>query len=62
MLLEPARGVVRLAAQDLRLPDRLGLGRDRDRLGRRRERPQGPEEVLLERVGLGCQGLDAPTP
>ena len=56
VLLEPARGVVRLPAVDLRAPDLLRLGRRRDRRGRGSKRPQSPEEVLLERIELVDHG------
>ena len=57
VLLEPACGVVRLAAVHLRPPESLGLRRRRDRRGRRRERPQSPEEVLLEGIGFVDHGV-----
>ena len=53
LLLQPARGVIAVPTLDLRAPERLGLrvSRRRDAL-RRRERLEGREEMLLERIEI----------
>ena len=52
VLLEPARGVVRLPAVDLGAPDLPHLGRRGAQRGARLEGSQSCEEMLLERVEL----------
>ena len=56
VLLEPARGVVRLPAVDLRAPDLLHLGRRRPSAALGSSALQRREEMLLERIGSSGHG------
>ena len=60
VLLEPAGRIVGLAALHLRPPEHLGLLRYRDRRGRRRERLESPEEMLLEGIEFVDHGSRRP--